>query len=458
MSNSYYCEELFTGRAWLHSARFALDADGLIHAVEADVTPGSEDVRLGVVVPGIPNLHSHAHQRAMAGLAERSGRGLDSFWTWRSLMYRHLQAMTPDDLEAIAAQLYLEMAEAGFTAVGEFQYLHHHSDGTPYDDVAEMTLRCRNAAREVGIGFAALPVYYAQGGFGGAAPGDGQRRFLSDRDGFHAILDSLKTQLSTDPAGLETLGLAPHSLRAATAEDLAFLEALEPDLPLHLHIAEQEKEVDDCVDWCGQRPVAWLYEHFNVDRRWCLIHATHLDDGEVASIAESGAVVGLCPVTEANLGDGLFRARDFLDAGGRFGIGSDSHISINPVEELRWLEYGQRLSDHGRNRLAAGPDASTARNLLEHCLEAGADALGQPAGELAPGRRGDWLVLDRDHPLLVARRGDEPLDSWIFSGHPSVIREVYVGGRRIVEGGRHPEREAIAERFRTTLERLRTKA
>ncbi|MEO1366173.1 MAG: formimidoylglutamate deiminase, partial [Acidobacteriota bacterium] len=341
----YHCEHLFTGDAWLGAARIAVDDAGLIQAIEDGVERRGGDIRLGAVVPGVPNLHSHAHQRAMAGLAERSGPGLDSFWTWRTLMYRHLHAMTPEDLEAIAAQLYLEMLEAGFTAVGEFQYLHHQGDGTPYAEVAEMTLRCLAAARDVGIGFAALPVFYRNGGFGGRPAGADQRRFLCDVETFVRLVESLEAHLRPGPAGLETLGLAPHSLRAVGADDLRRLVELEPALPLHLHIAEQEKEVDDCLDWCGDRPVRWLADHFDVDGRWCLIHATHLDDGEVAAIAESGAVVGLCPVTEANLGDGLFRARDFLEAGGRFGVGSDSHISISPVEELRWLEYGQRLLD-----------------------------------------------------------------------------------------------------------------
>ncbi|MEM1207231.1 MAG: formimidoylglutamate deiminase [Acidobacteriota bacterium] len=449
----FRCAHLFTGHRWLEDAILEVDDDGTVAAV-GPRGQAAEAQPLGVVVPGVPNLHSHAHQRAMAGLAERTGpRGRGSFWTWRELMYRHLEAMTPDDLEAIAAQLYVEMLEAGFTAVGEFQYLHHGPGGQPYEDPAEMTLRCLAAARAVGMGFTALPVLYAHGGFGGRPAGEGQRRFLCDLDLFHRIVDRLRTEIRP---GAEGIGVAPHSLRAVTGEHLSrLLEDIDSDLPIHLHIAEQVREVEDCLAWSGTRPLRWLLDHVGVDRRWCLIHATHLDDGELADLATSGAVAGLCPVTEANLGDGLFRAAEFTAAGGGFGIGSDSHISVSPVEELRWLEYGQRLTSLGRNVLAGGPGRSTGRRLLAAALEGGAQACGRPIGTLEVGRRGDWLVLDDLHPLLACRRGDELLDSWIFSGNAPCVREVWVGGRRVVADGRHRDRGPVAARFLETLRRLR---
>ncbi|MCG8459636.1 MAG: formimidoylglutamate deiminase [Holophagales bacterium] len=464
----FTCDHLFTGRRWLEHASLEVDGSGRVASLAT--SPGLESTDSGehlpgVVVPGIPNLHSHAHQRAMAGLAERSGAaGRDSFWSWREEMYRLLATLGPDELEAIAAQLYLEMLEAGYTSVGEFQYLHHGPTGEPYARPAEMTLRCLAAAREVGIGFTALPVFYAHGGFGGQAPEPGQRRFVCDLELYARLLEDLGNALRPGTGERhEGLGIAPHSLRATTAEELHGLLALAgDDMPVHIHVAEQVKEVDDCLAWSGHRPVHWLLDHAPVDSRWCLIHATHLDDAEVERLAGTEAVVGLCPITEANLGDGTFRAGDFLSAGGRFGIGSDSHIRIDPAEEMRWLEYGQRLRDLGRNVLAGSPGRSTGRRILERVLEGGAracalDALPSTASGLEPGARADFLVLDPDSPQLACRRGDELLDSWIFAGSGSPVRDVYVGGRRVVADGRHPRREPVLRRFRATLERVRAR-
>jgi formimidoylglutamate deiminase len=393
----------------------------------------------------------------MAGLGERAGAaGDDSFWTWRALMYRHLAAIGPDDLEAIAAQLYVEMLEAGYTAVAEFQYLHHDPDGRPYADLAEMTLRCLAAARRAGIGFTALPVFYARGGFGGRPPGDDQRRFVTAMDDFAVIVERLRS--AVDP-GEGAVGIAPHSLRAVSPADLGELVAAFAGRgPIHVHVAEQRQEVEDCLAWSGRRPVSWLLDHAPVDAGWCLIHCTHLDDAEVRGLAAAGAVAGLCPATEANLGDGFFRTADFLAAGGRVGVGSDSHVSVSPVEEIRWLEYGQRLLAGRRNVLAGGAERSTGRRLFAAALDGGARACGRPLGALAPGRRADLVVLDTRHPLLVARDGDEILDSWLFSGNTSSIRDVFVGGRHVVREGRHPAREKIRGRFEKTLEKLRRTA
>jgi len=452
-----FFDQLFTGESWLSRARVEIDAAGNLTSLEGDASSEGCEVIAGCALPGVPNLHSHAHQRAMAGLAERSGGQLGSsggvsFWTWREVMYQHVERMTPEDLEAVAAQLYVEMLEAGYTAVGEFQYLHHDPRGEPYDEIAEMSLRCLAAAKEVGIGITSLPVLYADGGFGGVPAGVGQRRFLNDAEGFLRIVEALEKEASVEAA----VGIAPHSLRAVNPGLLAeVLQAFQQRGPIHIHVAEQTQEVEDCLAWSGLRPVEWLLEKAPVDSSWCLIHATHMTAEETRALAGIGAVAGLCPTTEANLGDGFFNAVDYLAAGGRLGIGSDSHISISPVEEMRWLEYGQRLRHRGRNCLAGGADRSTGRRLLSAVLAGGAQACGRPIGALSPGKRGDIVVLDTDHPLLWERRGDAILDSWIFAGNAPLVKEVLVGGRTIVQEGRHIAREEVRSRYRESLKRLR---
>jgi len=447
---------------WARDVTVSVGADGAIAHVEADSTPvgGGAVMRRchGIALPGLPDLHSHAHQRALAGLAERSGPGRDSFWTWREAMYRFAARLDPEGLEAIAAALYADMLEAGYTAVAEFHYLHHGPDGTPYADRAEMARRCHAAARSAGIGVTLLPVLYRYGDFGGAAPGDGQRRFVNDAEGFASILEAVASDLAGDPDA--ALGIAPHSLRAVDADLIeagrAALDRLRPGegAPIHIHVAEQRREVEACIAWSGRRPVEWLMAHAPVDARWCLIHATHMTEAETLGLAKSGAVAGLCPTTEANLGDGLFPAEAYAGAGGRWGVGSDSHVSVDPREELRWLEYGRRLADHARTVLAGAPDRSTGRALWEAACAGGAQACGRPIGAIAPGRRADIVVLDPEASLLAGRDGDAILDTFVFVGGPNPVREVFVGGRCVVENGRHRDRAAIDATFRRTLERL----
>ncbi|MEM8932015.1 MAG: formimidoylglutamate deiminase [Acidobacteriota bacterium] len=455
----FHCAEALLPSGWARDVTLDVDGRGAILSVEAESTPRHEAVRLpGAVVPGVPNVHSHAHQRAMAGLAERSGDGPDSFWTWREVMYGFVDRMCPEDLQAIAAQLYVEMAKAGFTAVGEFQYLHHAPDGRPYDGLAEMTLRCHQAAREVGLGFTALPVLYAHGDFGGRAPSHGQRRFLNDGERFLRLVDEVATAVADDDEA--AFGIAPHSLRAVSPELLReVLDGLADVgdvLPIHLHIAEQQKEVDDCVAWSGRRPVEWLLDQVELSPRWCAIHATHMTPDEAAGLARAGVVAGLCPTTEANLGDGIFPAPDFLAADGAITIGSDSHITVDPADDLRVLEYSQRLRDRARNVLADGPNASTGRSLADRVWAASGRVLGRPLGAIARGCRADLVALDTEHPALVGRRGDALLDSWIFSGGRSCVRDVVIGGRHVVADRHHADEEAILDRFRTTLDHLRT--
>ncbi|WP_242126586.1 formimidoylglutamate deiminase [Sphingobium sp. Sx8-8] len=429
---------------WHDHVRITLSG-GLVADVVPGVAPQPGDERHGPAFPGLPNVHSHAFQRGMAGLAEQAGEGSDSFWTWREVMYRFVDRLDPEGLHAIAALAYAEMLESGFTSVGEFHYLHHAPDGTSYADPAAMAQAIVQAAEDTGIALTLLPVFYAHAGFGGAAPAHGQRRFLHSPDSFARLLEALSTL-----EGL-TLGIAPHSLRAVTPQQLAAITALAPDAPVHIHIAEQIPEVEACLAWSGQRPVEWLMDHAEVDPRWCLVHATHVTPAECGAIARSGATVGLCPITEANLGDGLFPARAFLAQGGRIGIGSDSNVQIDAAAELRLLEYGQRLTHHGRNLLASAPGRSTGASLTL-AAQQGARALGQAPAQLAPGAPADIVTLRSDHPAIAARSGDRLLDGWIFAG--ARIDSVWRGGRKRVSAGVHHARPQIEARYVPLLKAL----
>jgi len=445
-----HAESALTPDGWAPGVRLGIEA-GAIAAIETGVAARAGDERHAILLPAPANLHSHAFQRAMAGLAETRGTGADTFWTWRETMYRFALTMNPDDVEAAGAQLYVEMLEAGFAAVAEFHYLHHAPDGAPYADRAEMAGRVVAAAREAGIGLTLLPVFYAHGGFGGAPPKPEQRRFVTDLGSFARLFEGCERLVEGRPD--EAVGVAPHSLRAATPAELADVVALAGERPIHTHAAEQIGEVEDCVVSLGQRPVRWLLNHAGVDRRWCLVHATHMDAGETRDLAASGAVAGLCPITEANLGDGAFNARAYLDAGGRFGVGSDSNVSIGAADELRQLEYSQRLAARSRNVLAR-PGGSTGRALLDAALIGGAQALARPSGSLAVGGRADFLTLDADHPTLAGRSGDAILDAWIFSAGNALVDCVWSGGRKVVRGGRHASRDKIGARFAATMRRL----
>lgn len=461
MSNSIlFARQALLPDGWADSVRIETTADGDIASVATGASANGAMQAAGPVVPGMPNLHSHAFQRAMAGLTEQAGKAGtpaadDSFWSWRTLMYDFVARLSPAAVEAIASQLYVEMLKAGYTAVAEFHYLHHDPDGRPYADLAEMSERVLAAAKVTGIGITHLPVLYNAGGFGGKPAGSGQRRFLNNSDRFLKLVGELHSRYGKDRQ--IRIGIAPHSLRAAPPETLKQavegLTALDSGAPIHIHIAEQTKEVEDCLAWSKQRPVEWLFDHQNVDKRWCLIHATHIDSSEVKRLAASGAVAGLCPTTEANLGDGFFPAIDYLAEGGSFGVGSDSHISVSPVEELRWLEYGQRLVTRRRNRLslgsAGGPHIGAA--LYRGALVGGRRALGRDIGRLAPGARADLLVLDENAPNIVGKSGDEVLDALIFAGNTNAVRDVMVAGRFVVKNGHHAGEAAIFERYRKAL-------
>jgi formiminoglutamate deiminase len=436
---------------WVRGVRLTIGG-GRITRIDTDVAQGG-DPGHGPVIAGIPNLHSHAFQRGMAGMAEVSGPAGsgagDSFWTWREVMYRFVNRLDPEGLGAIAALAYMEMLETGFTRVGEFHYLHHDRDGTAFDNPAEMATRIAAAAEETGIGLTLLPVFYAHAGFGGAPPGEAQRRFVHDVDRYGRQVEASRAAVAGLPEAV--VGVAPHSLRAVTGEELTAILPLAQGGPVHIHIAEQIQEVEDCLAATGARPVRWLMNNAPVDKTWCLVHATHINATETERLARSGAVAGLCPITEANLGDGIFPAADYLAAGGAFGIGSDSNVLIDLAEELRTLEYPQRLTRRARNVLAGGAERSTGGDLYRAALAGGSRALGVAGGALRRGGPADFVTLDRAHPSLVARERDALLDSWVFAGRQGMIDGVWRGGRQLVSGGRHHRREEIIARYAAAL-------
>lgn len=445
-----FCPEILMPGGWASNVLLTIDGHGRIAGIERDAGKTAHaDMARGPVLPAMANLHSHAFQRAMAGLAERAGSADDSFWTWREAMYRLVAEMTPDDIEVVAVKLYSELLKGGFGHVVEFHYVHHAAGGRRYDDGAETSLRILRAAEIAGIGVTHLPVFYAHAGFGGTEPTDGQRPFVHDVDQFLKLLERLAPACAAQGAGL---GLAIHSLRAATLDEMrAVLSAEQTGGPIHIHVAEQEREVEDCLAWSGRRPVEFLFAEMPVDHRWCAIHATHMTSQETEMLARSGAVAGLCPATEANLGDGIFPASDFLGLGGAFGIGTDSHVATSVAEELRLLEYGQRLRDRRRNRLASGPGASVGRTMFDAALLGGARAAGLVSPGIRVGGRADLVVLDGENPFIGTASGDRVLDRWLFATGARVVRDVMASGQWVVRDGRHRDEEAIDRAFRDVL-------
>lgn len=412
-------------------------------AMHTSTNPIATRTARGWALPGIANLHSHAFQRAMAGLAERQTDPNDSFWTWRETMYAMAARFDPDLLHAVASQLYVEMLEAGYTTVCEFHYLHHAPDGTPYAQADAMSQALLRAARDTGIRITLLPVLYMTGGFDGRPLSERQRRFGHSVDAYLRLLETLRVSESDTVR----IGCALHSLRAVPSDAMhEVLTALPAASRIHIHIAEQLPEVEECIALRGARPVQWLLDSVPVDARWTLVHATHLDDEEVRDIAGSGGTVAICTTTEANLGDGLFPLRSYLDAGGRWGIGSDSNSSVDPVEELRWLEYGQRLRAQRRNIASSMREPSVGHTLLNGVLASAADSTGLDANDI--------IMLDADAPILVGATDADVVGRWLFSGNRPLVRDVEVAGVRVVEDGRHRDRDAIASRFHVAASAL----
>ncbi|TKC86825.1 formimidoylglutamate deiminase [Trinickia terrae] len=452
-----FAEHAYLPEGWRRNVLLEWDDAGVLRAVTPDSVPLANVARAtGPVMPGMPNLHSHAFQRAMAGLAEYRANATDNFWSWRDLMYRFAARITPEGLGAIARWLYIEMLKAGYTSVCEFHYVHHAADGSRYANAAELAGRVVDAAASTGIGMTMLPVLYQYSGFGARAPREDQRRFINTPQGLLELLAALR-HARPEHAALR-YGVAPHSLRAVSEASLrALLAGLDDAVsntasPIHIHIAEQTGEVDDCLATTGARPVQWLLDRFDVDARWCLVHATHIDAAETAALAKSGAVAGLCLTTEANLGDGIFPAHAYLEAQGRFGVGSDSHIGVDWRAELRLLEYGQRLARRQRNVLASDAHSHVADRLFDAALAGGAQATGRATGALQAGCRADWLVLDPDHPSLAEHAPDKWLSGIVFCEHGETpVRDVYAGGRRVVEARRHADEDTAYAAYRAVV-------
>jgi len=454
---SLFAEHAYLPGGWRRDVLLEWDVDGNLTTVEPDTrdVPASVTRAAGPVMPGMPNLHSHAFQRAMAGLTEYRGSSAtgatDNFWSWRDLMYRFAARISPEGLASVAQWLYIEMLKAGYTSVCEFHYVHHTPDGGRYGNPAELAQRVVDAASASGIGMTMLPVLYQYSGFGARAPRDDQRRFINTPDSLLELLGALRAAQPQNTA--LRYGVAPHSLRAVSEQSLReLLGGLDGSAPVHIHIAEQTAEVDACVETEGARPVQWLLDRFDVDSRWCLVHATHVDANETLALARSGAVAGLCLTTEANLGDGLFPAQEYLDAKGRIGVGSDSHIGVDWRAELRLLEYGQRLARRQRNVLASAQTPYVADRLFDAALEGGAHATGRATGALQAGHRADWLVLDPNHASIAEHAPNAWLSGVVFCEHGETpIRDVYAGGDKVVDNRRHRDEEGAYARYRVAL-------
>jgi formimidoylglutamate deiminase len=437
---------------WASNVAVSIDEAGRI----SDVATGHDaahDHQVGVLSPAPVNAHSHAFQRAMAGLTERRGPNPnDTFWTWRQLMFRFLDRLTPEHVEAITAFVQMEMLEAGYATNVEFHYLHHQPGGVPYDNLAEIAQRVCAAAQTSGIGLTLLPVHYQYGGCDQRALSDGQIRFGNDFDRFSKLVDGAKAVLKSLPADTN-LGVAPHSLRAVGRESLASLSALIPSGPIHMHLAEQIAEVEEVEAAWNKRPIEWVLENLDVDQRWCMIHCTQMLPHETEGLAQTGAVAGLCPITESSLGDGIFDGLRWFDSGGKIAIGSDSNIRISLSEELRTLDYSQRLRDHSRAALATF-EKSTARRLLDEICIGGAQAAGRQSGTIATGNWADLMALDMNHVDLEGKTGDTLLDCYVFAGDDRMVADVWSAGRHVVKDGEHIRRREIVQAYRRTMRAL----
>lgn len=437
---------------WEKNVRLTWNADGDLISVEKHLAQQAQEPAAVYVLPGMVNCHSHAFQRAMAGLSEIAGDGPDSFWTWRDIMYRFALQITPEQLQAIAAQLYVECLRHGYTSVCEFHYLHHDINGAPYSNRLETSQAILHAANRTGIGMTLLPVLYSHADFNGVPLRHDQRRFATS---VQSILEMV-ADLNHARSGQVEIGAAPHSLRAASIEQIRELTTgLPQNRPIHIHIAEQSKEVDACAAAHGKRPVELLLQQIDLNHHWCLVHATHMQASEVHALAKTGAVAGICPTTEGNLGDGLFELPSYLQAGGKIAIGSDSHVSQSPIEELRWLEYGQRLRAQQRNIATHEQQRHVGDFLWQACLQGGAAASGRRVGKLEAGARADFLVLDDQHPNLQGLNTSAVLNTLVFVGNDKLVRDVFVGGKRVVTEGRHHAQESVAKSFVACMRQLR---
>lgn len=452
LPQSVFAKHALLPQGWVSNVRLHWNHAGDFTQIETNATALPYEAQFGLISPGMTNLHSHAFQRAMAGMTEIAGEGPDSFWTWRDLMYRYALAISPEQMQAIAAQLYSECLRHGFTSVCEFHYVHRAPDGAFYTDIAETAKQVIAAAQMTGMGISMLPVLYSYADFNQLPLREDQRRFNTNVDQILQIIQALENQRSPQVE----IGVAPHSLRAASTDQIREVVAgLPAARPIHIHIAEQMREVNACVAATGKRPVELLFDTQTVDERWCLVHATHLHQHEVAAMAASQSVAGICTSTEGNLGDGFFELPDYIAAQGRFGIGTDSHVSQSVVEEIRWLEYGQRLKAQGRNIASVKGQRRVADFLWQQCLQGGAQASGRPVGQLAVGCRADFIVFDDQHPNLQDIKVDDVLSTVVFTGNDNLIHDVFVGGQHVVVAGRHREQAQISANYVKCMQQLR---
>lgn len=455
-----FAETALLPDGWSDNVLIECDKEGWIVGIDtfkpADSIGTGVEVVTGPLIPGMPNVHSHAFQRAMAGMAERANAKKDTFWSWRDTMYRFLAFLEPEDMEAIAAQVFVEMLKAGYTSVGEFHYVYHRPDGSSYPEKSIMPQQMIKAALETGMAITLLPTLYAYSGFGEKPPAEGQKRFLNTVPSLMRVIEELYGQYRNTPQ--VTIGFAHHSLRAVSPEMLRegtqAVRRLIADAPIHIHASEQMQEVEGCLEWSGKRPVEWLLENGNVDQNWCFVHATHINDAEIAALAESGVVAGLCPTTEANLGDGILPLTRYFQAGGAFGIGSDSHITISPMQELRWLEYVQRLISRERTILKTGDIPSVGAALYDRALVGGARALGRKTGRIEIGHRADFLVIDSEMPCMTGKVRDHIIDTAIFAAAENPVRDVMVGGRWVVTNRHHKREESILQNYRHVMGKI----
>ena len=443
---------------WADNVIIEIDKDGWIVGVDAfKPAPGGDaETMSGPVIPGVPNAHSRTFQRVMAGLTERGGGRKESFWNWRETMYRFLSQLTPEDIGAIATQVYIEMLKGGYTSVAEFNYIHHQPDGKAYTETSIVSQSLVRAALDAGISITMLPALYAYGGFGERPPEDGQKRFINSEASFLRILQELSGQYQHHPQ--VTVGFAHHSLRAVSAEMMRAVNkschALLPGAPVHIHVAEQASEVEACLEWSGKRPLAWLLENVSTDKNWCIIHATHIDASEVKQLAQSGAVVALCPTTEANLGGGIFPLTDYFQQGGIFSIGSGSNVTISMQQELRWLEYGQRLQRQERKIIQSLEIPSVGGMLLEQATKGGAQATGRKTGRIEAGYRADLVVLDTDLASMTQKVRDHVLDAAIFAANHNPVKDVMSGGKWVVRDHQHRREEQVLGKYRDVIRKL----
>lgn len=449
-----FVKKILLADGWANDKTLTIE-QGIITDITSGYAAGAERAK-GVVIPGMVNCHSHAFQRAFAGFSEQGSEGNDSFWTWRNIMYKFLGQLNAKDVQVIASQLYIEMLKMGYTRVAEFHYLHHEIDGKNHENLAAMAKAIFDAAKESGIGLTLLPVLYRFSGFGPEVATDGQKRFINSVEQFNDLVSECfnlaKIQDNCN------VGIAPHSLRAVDKSSLLaaveHVRMLDAQAPIHIHIAEQQKEVEDCLTHYGQRPVQWLLNNAELDKNWCLIHATHIDEQERQGIIASKAIAGICPTTEANLGDGIFPTDEFLLENGTFAIGSDSHISVNPIEELRWLEYAQRLSKQKRALLANNEQKSVGLNLWQKAAAGGAQSTNSNTGALAINKQADLLVLDDSLLRLFAHDDKHLLDSIIFASQRNPILDVMVNGQWVIRETEHVLGQESAERFAKVLAKL----